>query len=58
MLYEVITLSVDSVGDHEKWAKDIEETQGHALNYPLIGDPELKIAKAYDMLHPNASGNA
>lgn len=55
---KVIGLSVDSVADHERWAKDIEETQGHALNYPLIGDPELKIAKAYDMLHPNASGTA
>ena len=55
---KIIGLSVDSVGDHKKWAKDIEETQGHALNYPLIGDPELTIAKAYDMLHPNASGKA
>jgi thioredoxin-dependent peroxiredoxin len=43
-------ISVDSVPDHEKWSKDIEETQGHAVNYPLIGDPELKVAKAYDML--------
>ncbi len=55
---KIIGLSVDSVEDHEKWSKDIEETQGHAVNYPLIGDPELKIAKLYDMLHPNASGKA
>ena len=55
---KVVGLSIDSVGDHAKWAKDIEETQGHALNYPLIGDTDLKIAKAYDMIHPNASGAA
>ncbi len=54
---KVLGLSVDTVGDHKKWAKDIEETQGHKLNYPLIGDPDLKIAKLYDMLHPNASGD-
>ena len=55
---KVVGLSIDSVGDHAKWAKDIEETQGHALNYPLIGDTDLMIAKAYDMIHPNASGAA
>ena len=53
---KIIGLSVDPVGNHEKWAKDIEETQGHKVNYPLIGDPELKVAKAYDML-PAAAGN-
>jgi thioredoxin-dependent peroxiredoxin len=53
---KVIGLSVDSVGDHSKWAKDIEETQGHKVNYPLIGDPELKVAKTYDML-PDEAGN-
>jgi alkyl hydroperoxide reductase subunit AhpC len=42
------------VGDHKKWAKDIEETQGYAPNYPIIGDRELKVAQAYDMIHPNA----
>jgi alkyl hydroperoxide reductase subunit AhpC len=42
------------VSDHQKWAKDIEETQGAALNYPVIGDTELKVAKLYDMIHPNA----
>lgn len=51
---KIIGLSVDPVNDHKKWAKDIEEATGHALNYPLIGDPELKIALLYDMIHPNA----
>jgi alkyl hydroperoxide reductase subunit AhpC len=51
---KIIGLSVDPVVDHERWSKDIEETQGHAINYPLIGDPELEIAKAYDMLPENA----
>jgi alkyl hydroperoxide reductase subunit AhpC len=53
---KIIGLSVDPVPDHERWSKDIEETQGHAINYPLIGDPELKVAKAYDML-PEDAGN-
>ena len=47
---KVLGLSVDPVENHEKWAADIEETQGHAPNYPMIGDPELKISKLYDML--------
>ncbi|HJO39410.1 MAG: peroxiredoxin [Vicinamibacterales bacterium] len=51
---KVIGLSVDDVDNHEKWSKDIEASQGHALNYPLIGDPELKVAKAYDMLPADA----
>ncbi len=51
---KIIGLSVDPVGNHSKWAKDIEETQGHKVNYPLIGDPELKVAKAYDMLPAGA----
>jgi alkyl hydroperoxide reductase subunit AhpC len=51
---KIIGISVDSVPDHEKWSKDIEETQGHRVNYPLIGDPELKVAKAYDMLPEDA----
>ncbi|MGD9538374.1 MAG: peroxiredoxin [Alphaproteobacteria bacterium] len=54
---KILGLSVDPVTDHEKWSKDIEETQGHKVNYPLIGDPELKIAKAYDML-PAAAGDS
>ena len=51
---KIIGLSIDPVSDHVKWAKDIEETQGHALNYPVIGDTDLKVAKLYDMIHPNA----
>ena len=47
---KVIGLSIDSVADHDAWLKDIEETQGHAVNFPLIGDPELKVEKLYDML--------
>jgi len=47
---KIIGLSVDRVEDHRRWAKDIEETQGHAINFPLIGDPHLAVAKAYDML--------
>jgi alkyl hydroperoxide reductase subunit AhpC len=55
---KVIGLSVDAVSDHTAWAKDIEETQGHAVNYPLIGDTDLKVAKLFDMIHPNAKGSA
>jgi alkyl hydroperoxide reductase subunit AhpC len=53
---KVIGLSIDPVTDHERWAKDIEETQGAAPNYPIIGDSELEVAKLYDMIHPNAMG--
>ena len=52
---KVIGLSVDPVDSHHKWAKDIEETQGAAPNYPMIGDSDLSIAKAYDML-PETAG--
>jgi alkyl hydroperoxide reductase subunit AhpC len=55
---KVIGLSVDPGTDHAKWSKDIEETQGHAVNYPIIGDAEMKVAKLYDMIHPDASGPA
>jgi len=55
---KVIGLSVDSVDSHKRWSKDIEETQGTALNYPLIGDPELKVAKLYGMLPASTSGGA
>jgi alkyl hydroperoxide reductase subunit AhpC len=55
---KVIGLSIDPVTDHKKWSKDIEETQGHAVNYPIIGDHDLKVAKLYDMIHPNASGTS
>ncbi len=51
---KVIGISVDGVSDHHKWSKDIESSQGHALNYPLVGDPELKVVKAYDMLPADA----
>ena len=51
---KIIGLSVDGVSDHARWSADIEETQGHAVNYPLIGDPELKVAKLYDMLPAGA----
>ncbi len=53
---KIIGLSVDPVSDHSRWAKDIEETQGHKVNYPMIGDPQLSVAKLYGML-PAESGN-
>jgi thioredoxin-dependent peroxiredoxin len=53
---KVIGISVDPVSSHGRWAVDIEETQGYKVNYPMIGDPELKIAKLYDML-PADSGD-
>ena len=54
---KIIGLSVDPVQSHGEWAKDIEETQGHAVSYPLIGDPSLAIAKLYNML-PEDAGDA
>ena len=51
---KIIGLSVDPVSDHERWVGDIQETQGHKVNYPIIGDAEMTVAKAYDMIHPNA----
>jgi len=51
---KILGLSVDPVTSHGKWAADIEETQGHKVNYPMIGDPELKVAKLYDMLPAEA----
>ncbi len=51
---KVIGISVDGVSDHEAWSKDIEASQGHAVNYPLIGDPTLDIVKRYDMLPADA----
>jgi alkyl hydroperoxide reductase subunit AhpC len=53
---KIIGLSVDPVDNHSRWAKDIEETQGHAVNYPMIGDTDLAVAKLYDML-PAESGD-
>ncbi len=52
---KLIGVSVDPLDSHKKWAGDIEETQGTALNYPLIADPERKVADLYDMIHPNAN---
>ena len=52
---KIIGLSVDPVTSHGKWAGDIEETQGSALNFPLIGDEDRRVADLYDMIHPNAN---
>ena len=52
---KVIGLSVDPVGSHKEWAKDIQDTQGHALNFPLIADADKTVANLYGMIHPNAS---
>ena len=55
---KIIGLSVDSSGDHEAWAKDIEDTQGYAPNYPLISDADFNVSKLYDMLPAETSGDA
>src|SRR5436853_2228627 len=55
---KIIGLSVDSVEDHKRWAKDIEETQGSAVNYPMIGDADFNVAKLYDMLPGSVAGEA
>jgi thioredoxin-dependent peroxiredoxin len=52
---KVIGLSVDPVESHERWESDIAETQGAAVNFPMIGDPDRTVADLYDMIHPNAS---
>jgi alkyl hydroperoxide reductase subunit AhpC len=52
---KVIGLSVDPVDSHLKWEKDIEETQGQAVNFPMIGDSDRNVATLYDMIHPNAN---
>jgi alkyl hydroperoxide reductase subunit AhpC len=52
---KVIGLSVDGVEDHGRWALDIAETQGHALNFPVIADPDRTVSELYGMIHPNAS---
>ncbi|MGD0865296.1 MAG: peroxiredoxin [Rhizomicrobium sp.] len=54
---KVIGLSVDPVGDHARWANDIKETQGHAPNYPMIGDADFKVSKLYGMLPAEVSGD-
>jgi alkyl hydroperoxide reductase subunit AhpC len=55
---KVLALSVDTVESHAGWINDINETQGVEVNFPIIADPDRKIAEAYDMIHPNASVNA
>ncbi len=55
---KIIGLSVDSTADHGRWAKDIEETQGHAPNYPVIGDVDFTVSKLYGMLPASVSGDA
>src|ERR687893_513577 len=55
---KIIGLSVDPVDNHARWADDIRETQGHAPNYPMIGDPDLSISKLYGMLPASTSGTA
>ena len=55
---KILGLSVDAVEDHKRWSKDIEETQGAPVYYPMIGDPELKIAKLYDMLPAETAGES
>ena len=52
---KVLAISVDPVQSHKDWVGDIEETQGTAVNFPMIGDPDRSIADLYDMVHPNAS---
>src|SRR5512147_474270 len=52
---KVIGLSVDPLADHKAWAGDIKETQGHALNFPLLADPDRKVSNLYGMIHPNAN---
>ena len=55
---KVIAISVDPLDSHAGWAKDIEETQGTAVNFPMIADPDRTVANLYDMIHPNASDTA
>ena len=55
---KIIGLSVDAVDNHTEWAKDIEETQGHAVNYPMIGDIDLNVAKLYNMLPADEPGSS
>ena len=55
---KIIGLSADPVDDHRRWTTDIEETQNCKIDYPMIGDSSLEVAKLYDMIHPNASGGS
>jgi alkyl hydroperoxide reductase subunit AhpC len=54
---KILAISIDPVSDHKRWLGDIEETGGAKVTYPLIGDKDLTVAKLYDMIHPNASGD-
>lgn len=54
---KILAVSVDTTGDHEGWAKDIEETQGHAPNYPIIGDADFNVSQMYGMLGADVSGD-
>ena len=54
---KVLALSVDPLDSHKGWVNDINETQGCTVNYPIIADPEKKVAEMYDMIHPNALNN-
>jgi alkyl hydroperoxide reductase subunit AhpC len=55
---KIIGVSVDTASDHEAWARDIEETQGYAPNYPIVGDADFQVSKAYEMLPADTSGDA
>jgi alkyl hydroperoxide reductase subunit AhpC len=55
---KIIGLSVDPVTDHQKWSEDIKQVSGHAVTYPMIGDPKLEVAKLYDMLPENAGSSS
>jgi alkyl hydroperoxide reductase subunit AhpC len=55
---KIIGLSIDPVDNHSKWAEDIEETQGHAVNFPMIGDTDLQVAKLYNMLPADEAGSS
>lgn len=55
---KLIGISVDSVEDHQRWKQDIKDATGGQVNYPMIGDSDLAVAKLYGMIHPNATGNA
>src|ERR671911_607834 len=55
---KIMGISVDSTSDHEAWARDIEETQGAAPNYPIVGDSDFDVAKLYEMLPASTSGDA
>jgi alkyl hydroperoxide reductase subunit AhpC len=55
---KVIALSVDPLGSHGKWSEDIKDVTGQTVNFPMIADPDKKVADLYDMIHPNASDTA